>query len=304
MKPKVSIIIPTFNGWEDTKECLRSIIKLSYPQAKIEVIVVDNDSADGTVEKIKKLQNSLPAQAGKTPSFKIKLIESRTNLGFARAANQGIKKASGDYLFIINNDMVFDKNFLAYLINFMEKDEKIGIAGGKIYSQKSKKIVFSGHTFNPWTGEIINLPQPNQTKESDWIQGCTMLVKRKVVDQIGLFDPSFFFSFEDLDFCRRAKRAGFKIIYYPKAIAWHKEGSTIDKMGFRKKALELYKAKFYYLFKNCTLLQITTSTLAQFLIIAPYRKFIIKDQYFFIRPVLSGYLYNLKRLPKILKQRK
>jgi len=282
--PVVSIIFPTLNGWEDTRRCLQSISKLNYPKNKIEVIVVDNAS--------KKTQNSkLKTQ---NYNLKLKIIRNNTNFGFARAVNQGIKRAQGDYIFVTNNDMIFSRSFLSELVGFAEKNPTVGIVGGKIYYQKPEnKLLFTGLSFNPWTGSIKKLPNPNQTKETEWVQGCTMLVKKDVVKKIGIFDPDYFYTFEDLDFCKRAKKAGFKIFYFPKAVAWHKEGGTIDKMGFRKKAYELYKAKFRYIFKNCSPLQILSTTLIQFFVVAPYRKLIVRDKYFFIRPMIKGYLDNL-----------
>lgn len=293
MKPQISVIFPNYNGRKDTFICLRSLSKLTSSQKRLEVIMVDNGSTDDSVKAVKK----------RFPETKI--ISLAQNLGFARAVNKGIKKAKGDYIFIINNDIIFDKKFLTVLVDFMEKNPEVGITGGKIYYQKPKnKILFSGIKFNPWTGSISKLPHPNRTKESEWIQACAMLVKRQVIDKIGLLDEGFFYTFEDLDFCQRAKRAGFKIMYFPRAVAWHKEGATIDKEGFRKKAFELYKAKFYYIFKNCSLPQIITSTLFQFLLVAPFRRLIRKKPPFFLRPMVTGYFYNLIHLPKILKKRK
>lgn len=288
---KVSAIFPNYNGQKEIVSCLDSLGKLSYPQQKLEIIMIDNASTDSSIEVVKK----------RFP--KVKIVSLKKNLGFAKAVNKGLQKASGDYLFVINNDITFARNFLTALVNFMEKNSKIGIIGGKIYYQKPKnKLLFTGLKFNSWLGSIQRLPYPNQIKESEWIQGCAMLIKRKVIEKIGLFDPAFFFSFEDLDFCHRARRAGFKIMYFPKAVAWHKEGATIDKQGLRKKATELYKGKFRYIFKNCSLPQIITSTLFQFLLVVPVRKLIVKNPPFFVRSMVAGFFYNLKLLPATLKK--
>jgi len=292
MKPKISIVFPTHNGKFDTLKCLKSLSSLSYPSPQMEIIMVDNASSDSSIETVKK----------KFP--RVKIIPLEKNIGFAAAINKGITVSGGDYIFIINNDMIFDKEFLTVLVESMERDSKLGIAGGKIYYQVPKdKILFCGVKFNPWLGSIHRLSNPDQTKESEWIQGCAMLIKKTVVEKVGLFDEKFFFSFEDQDFCQRAKKAGFKIIYHPKAVAWHKEGATIDREGLQKKATELYKAKFYYLFKNCSLLQIITATLFQFLLIAPVRRLLFKNPPFFVRPMLTGFFYNLKHLPQIVRSR-
>lgn len=294
-KPLVSIIIPIHNGKEDTLKCLKSLARLSYPKRNLEIIVVDNVSSDGSVEAIEKYGHKLPS---------IKIITNRTNLGFARAVNQGIKKSTGDFIFVINNDIVFDKNFLSTLADYLSDNPRVGIVGGKIYYSKPKnKLLYQGLKFNPWTGQIIKQTEPSKLKETEWVQGCAMLVNSSVIEKIGVFDPGFFFSFEDADYCLRAKKAGFDIIYNPKAVGWHKESASIDRFGIRRKAEELYKAKWRYIFKNSAIPQIFTSTLIQFLVIAPTRKLVIKQPPFFVRPMLSGFFYNLKQLPLIIKLR-
>lgn len=291
METSVSVIIPVHNGKVDTLQCLKSL-RLQRFLNTPEIILVDNASHDGTSDIVK---NKFP---------KVKIISLSRNLGFAGGVNEGIKIAKGNYLFVINNDIIFNKHFLQQLITAMEMDEKIGIVGGKIYYQSPKdKILFCGVHFNAWTGTIQKLPRPNKTKQSAWIQGCAMLIKKNVIEKIGLFDPEYFHSFEDADLCLRAKRAGFTIMYYPKAVAWHKEGSTIDTFGPRKKANELYKAKFRYIFKNCTPLQIISTSIFQFLIIAPIRKFVIKKPYFSFSEMVDGYIYNIKLIRDILKIR-
>lgn len=289
--PKVSIIFPNYNGKSDSLTCLRSLSLLSYPQQNIETIMVDNTSTDGSIEAVKK----------HFPS--VEIIPLKKNIGFAAAVNEGIRISIGDYIFIINNDIIFDKEFLTVLIDYMEKNLEVGIAGGKIYYQAPKnKILFCGAKFNPWLGSIHRLPNPNRIKESEWIQGCAMLIKRAVIEKVGLFDEGFFFGFEDFDLCRRAKRAGFKIIYHPRAIAWHKEGATIDKEGFIKKNVELYKGKFRFVFKNSSLPQILSTILFQFFFVPLYRKIIVRDKYFAFTPILIGFFDSLKKLPEIKRE--
>jgi len=301
-KHLASIICPVYNNWPDTKQCLKSISDLDYPKDKLEVIIVDNGSLDGTIQNLIPSNGSSDLRSRqsqisklKTKTFSLKLIENKHNVGFAKAINQGIKISQGEYLLIINNDVVLAKNYLLLLVDYLECHSDTGIIGGKIYYQKPKnKLLFSGLKFNPWTGSINKLPRPNQIKETQWVQGCAMLIKKQVIDRIGLFDEDYFYSFEDFDFCQRAHRAGFNIIYNPKAIAWHKEGATIDKMGFEKKAYELYKSKARYISRYCSRLQIVCLLIIQFLIVAPYRKLILRDEYFFVRSMLAGYWYSLR----------
>ena len=120
----VSIIFPTHNNWPLTKNCLKSIAKLKYPKDQIEVIVVDNASSDRTQTLIRK---NFP---------KVKFLAQKSNLFFSKAVNIGAKSARGEYLFITNNDVTFESDFLSNLVNFADSDFKIGATGGKIKTWK------------------------------------------------------------------------------------------------------------------------------------------------------------------------
>src|SRR3989338_8497856 len=136
--PKVSIIFPNYNGGSEPLECIKSIKNLSYLKDKIEIIVIEN----------------------------------KENAGFAKAINQGIKGSSGDYIFITNDDIVFEKNSLRNMIEYMEKNPTVGITGGKIFLKSSpKKIISCGFMMNRWNGNIFRAPYPDKIKEPDWVQG-------------------------------------------------------------------------------------------------------------------------------------
>ncbi len=281
MKTKVSIIFPTHNGWEDTKACLESIAKLDYSQEKIEVIVIDNASTDKTVSLIRK---HFP---------QVKLLPQKKNLGFAKAVNLGIKKAKSRYLFITNNDVVFDKGYLRILVNFLQNNPEVGIVGGKVYYQKPKnKIVFAGAKFNFYTGLLKLGPTPNKISKTDWVPGCNMLIRQKVINKIGPFDEKFFFYFEDLDLCLRAKRAGYKIIYHPRALLWHGEGAAIDRERWQKKSEFYYHGKTRILFKHGSKLQIISALLFQFLVGLPFHLLVLKHQNY--TPAIKALLENIK----------
>lgn len=276
--PKITVIFPNYNGKEYSLLCLESLASLDYPNRQLEIIMVDNGSVDDSIKAVK------------THFPKVKIIPLNRNYGFAKAVNQGITKGRGNYFLIANNDIIFQKNYLKKLIRFMETHPKTGIIGGKILStDRESKILFCGAKFNPWLGSLKPLLHPEKTQDSDWIQGCAMLVKKSVFEKIGLFDESFFFAYEDLDFCQRAKKAGFRVIYFPKAVCWHKEGASIDREGLPKKAYEIYKSKFSYLFKNSTFPQLVTNLFIQFIAVAPIRTFLIKNPPFFPKSLLAAF---------------
>lgn len=212
-KQKVSIIIPTYNLKKELLECLGSVTKQDYPN--LEVVVVDNASTDGTVDAVVK----------KFPG--VKLVRNSKNLGVTGGRNAGIKNATGDYLFFFDHDMVAEPDMISELVKIAESDSKIGIVTPKIYYWEDKKRIWAAGTgVNTWTGQIVfrggkDVGQYEKIEEVQ-VAPAAILVKRKVLDGIGGFDDVYFATYEDTDFCFRAKKAGFKTIYTPKAIACHK----------------------------------------------------------------------------------
>lgn len=265
--PYVSIIFPTFNGWNDTRQCLESIKKMNYPEDKIETIIIDNHSTDETYKGIKK-------QFGW-----VNFVRLDKNFGFAKAVNVGIKMAKGKYLLISNNDVIFEKRYLINLVNFLQENPDVGIVGGKVYyKHPQEKISFAAARFNFYTGLLRLHKASNKISTSDWIPACNMLIKREVLTNIGNFDEEFFFYFEDLDLCLRAKKAGYKIIYYPKATLWHGEGVSINQEDPRRKTTFYYQGMFRTLFKHASPLQLASSILFQFMLDLPYQLLVVRHQ--------------------------
>lgn len=211
---KISVIIPTYNSGNTLKSCISSIQNQTLKP--FEIIVVNNGSSDGTDKKIKK---QFP---------KIKLINLKTNTGVTGGRNTGIKNSSlkADYLFFFDHDMVADKNMLLELVRVAESDNEIGIVTPKIYYYGNKKRIWSAGTgINLWTGKIIfrggeDIGQYENVEEVE-VAPAAILVKRNVMKKLKYFDNIYFISYEDTDFCFRAKKEGFKTFYVPKAIAYH-----------------------------------------------------------------------------------
>lgn len=257
--PLVSIIIPNFNGGTKLADSCKSILRLDYPQSRIEIYVVDNNSTDGSDKRIKKL------------SSKIRLIKLTRNNGFSHAVNYGIAKAKGDYIFIGNNDISFGKTSLRLLVNTMESTPHVAVAGGTIFSYKEKRRILSaGHVFNKWTGAVGTATGGYRLKDPDWIQGCALVVKSSTLCTIGTLDEGYDpFYFEDLDFCTRAKKKGYRIAYVPNAHFWHDESSTINKYEKVKNKM-WYKNKIRFAFIHLPILQIASITVCQVLIAIVY----------------------------------
>jgi len=233
--PSVAIIILNWNNWPDTVECLESIARNDYPNYRI--IVVDNGSRDDSVQQIRQ----------RFPS--IQLLETGMNLGFSGGVNLGIERAEGsDLLLLLNNDTLVAPDFLAALVTKMISDTRNGLVGGKIYfhdeagdeadaRESGKRRIWSAgggirgftkRTFQFGESQNDN-GQFDREREVDFISGCCLLVKREVFETIGLLDPDYFMYYEDVDFCVRAKKAGFKVCYTPHSVIWHKVSKSSEK---------------------------------------------------------------------------
>lgn len=231
--PHVIIIILNWNGWSDTIECLESLSLIIYPNFKI--IVLDNGSNDDSVNKIKEWIKTKGTN-------NIRLIENKSNLGFAGGNNVAIKyafeKFDPDYFLLLNNDTVVDKYFLKELIAVTENDSSIGIAGPKTFfyddPQRFQLVWIDVNLLRGQGKHIgarkIDHGQFNQiNKDCDAVQGSCILIKKEVIKKIGMLDERYFCYWEETDFCFRAKSAGYKVAYVPEAKIWHKVSASTRK---------------------------------------------------------------------------
>lgn len=221
--PQVYILLLNWNSYADTAKCLRSLKKIDFKNFK--VIVVDNGSKDKSAERVEKEFND------------IILIKNNKNLGFAEGNNIAIRyalKEGADYVYLLNNDTEVEKNVLNELVKVAESDEKIGMVGSKIYFMDKPDIIsYAGGVMNlplGWSHHIGNgekdRSQYDQKREVGFITACSLLVKKSVIDKIGLMDAGYFAYAEEADWEIRARQAGFKLVYTPKAVIWHKFAGT------------------------------------------------------------------------------
>lgn len=222
-QPHVSIIVLNWNNYSVTKDCLLSLEKITHPN--YEVILVDNGSTDGSVEKLEKEFSG------------ITFLKNKKNLGFAAGNNIGIKYAlshGADYILLLNNDTEVAPDFLDAVVKTAESDKKIGIVGAKIYYHTDpKKIDSAGADYIWWRvsgklrfhGKKDNFKLQG-AKITDFVSGCCMLVKCAVFDDIGFLHEPYFHGFEDIDFCLRAKKAGWNIVVDLDAHIWHKVSAS------------------------------------------------------------------------------
>lgn len=222
--PSVYLIVLNWNACKLLEETLLSLKKVSYPNLKI--IVVDNGSVDESVKMIKEKFGELH------------LICNEKNLGFGEGNNVGISYAleqNADYILLLNNDVEVDSEFVTELVKVGESSTKVGMVAPKIYFFEPKdKIWYAGATVNFFTGVCAHIGlrekeqgQYEEIKETDYICGCSMLVKSEVLRKIGMFDPIYSPAYaEDVDISQRAKTSGYKLLYAPKSKVWHKVSSS------------------------------------------------------------------------------
>lgn len=219
MSKKAYIIVLNWNGKEDTLECLASLRSTNYEDYK--VVLVDNGSED---DSVKAVRENFP---------EVDVVETGKNLGFAGGNNVGIEyamKAGADYVFLINNDTTIHPDYLKELVEAAEADTKVGAAGSKIYYHSEPSVLwFAGGKVN-WLknkGEHIGLNEKDEgqydvQKEVGYLTGCALLVKREVIEKIGVLAEDYFLYYEDTDFCLRVQNAGCKTLYVPKSKIYHK----------------------------------------------------------------------------------
>lgn len=288
--PKISIIFTNYNGGENPLNCLDSIKKLNYPQKYLEIIIVDNHSTDGSTNEIEK----------KFPEAK--LLYQTKNLGFAGAINVGIKHASGEYLFITNDDIVFEKDSLKILIEYAKTHPNIGVIGGKQLNYETKKFYTGGRNFNLFIGKPFPVVSETPT-ECNAIDGCTMLIPKEVISKVGLFDSGFWpVLFEDLDFCWRVRKEGLLIIYHPKAIFLHHYAQSVSKIPCDKLYFINFKNKLRFIIKHANLVQFLSYIFIHYFLIMPTRIIFYREPIFI--PEIKAINWNLKNIKKTFSARK
>jgi GT2 family glycosyltransferase len=235
---KVLISLIDFNGAKDTRLCLDSLDKAKVKDFELSVVVIDNASKE-VFKTDKQYEN-----------FKLNIIRSDTNLGFAGGQNLGIKwglEKGIDYFVILNNDVFLDANFLSELLKTFTK-ENCGLVSPKIYFAKGheyhldkykeqdlgKVIWYAGGKMD-WENVLashkgvdeVDKGQFDVLEKTDFASGCCVMIKREVFEKIGLFDEKYFLYYEDNDLSQRARRSGMEIYYQPNAMLWHlNAGST------------------------------------------------------------------------------
>ena len=213
--PKVSIIIVNYNGKELLQKCLDSLLKVNYDN--FEIILVDNNSTDGSVEFITKNYPSLI------------IIKLDSNKGFAEPNNVAAKISKGKYLLFLNNDTVVTPNFISEMVKVMETDKKIAVCQSLLL--KPDGSVDSSGDFIDHLGVVYNSKtEIDEIREVSSARGASMLVRSDIFEKLDGFDQKFFITFEDVDLCWRSWILGYRVLIIPTSIVYHEGGITIKKI--------------------------------------------------------------------------
>jgi GT2 family glycosyltransferase len=264
----ISVILVSYNTAEITIKSLQHLY-LSSHELKMEVVIVDNASRDNSVELISENYPEIP------------LIKNKINVGFGRANNQALPYISGRYVLLLNTDAFVDKTVIAQTLAYMDMNPKCGILGVKLIGEHGDLQPSCRYFPTPWNifldstglkGYFKNVQMVddmdwdhNSVRSCDWVPGCYYLVRREVIDQVGLFDPLYFMYCEEVDHCFSTKKAGWDVAYYPIPVVHlggesAKSDSEISKQGRQIKALQI-ESELLYFRKNFGLIGVVSHLL-------------------------------------------
>ncbi|MFQ5340063.1 MAG: glycosyltransferase family 2 protein [Anaerolineae bacterium] len=217
--PRISVVIPNWNGLQHLDTCLSALDRQTFDD--FEIIVVDNASSDGSVAFIQL----------KYPQAKV--IELPENRGFAGACNAGIRAAQGEFIVLLNNDTEVDPGWLAAIVDAFQRHPEAGIVASKMLLFDQRDIFHTAGDFYGFDGIPGNRGvwerDDGQFDREEYVFsacGGSAACRRTMLDQIGLLDEDFFFSCEDLDLAWRAQLAGWRVLYTPAAVVYHKLSAT------------------------------------------------------------------------------
>jgi len=237
-KTYISILIPTRNNVLDLIDCINSIMRSDFPLEAIELILWDNNSKQEYKNELKDFIKRLDKPEG----LKLQLIEHDENLGVYTTRDELFKfadKKSG-FILSLDDDVILPIFILKSLLMHFDSDQHVGVVGPRIvYDDAPDETAHGAGFVNRWFG-FYRTKDTEIPVECDYVIGCCMLIRREVIDEIGGFDRDYFTSHGEVDFCLKAKKNGFKVIYDPSVIVRHR----VDRGGTR--TLE----RMYYVYRN------------------------------------------------------
>lgn len=243
---KTAVVLVHFKGTNETVACVKSLIRTDSKHQSFSLIIVINPSDEDHGNLLRILHRTYPQTI---------IIENKINTGFALGNNIGIRKAleiGSDQIILLNSDTEVSDNFISRLAAFGTSDKSIGMASPKIYFSKGYeylkdkyndkergKVIWYGGGIIDWSNvyashrgvDEVDIGQYDQLIETDFATGCCLLIKKEVIEKVGFLSEKYFLYYEDIDYSMRVKKAGFRVMYYPKNYIWHKNASSSGKPG-------------------------------------------------------------------------
>jgi len=292
----ISVVIPNFNGEELIKKNLPKVVKAveGYKVGAVEIIVVDDGSTDGSINALNNLIK------GQLSSFKdkIKILKQEKNLGFSSTVNNGVKKATGEVVILLNSDVVPESNFLEPLLSHF-KDLQLFAVGCMDKSIEDGKITLRGRGIGKWRrGFLVHARGEIDKTNTLWVSGGSSALRKSIWEKLGglneLYNP---FYWEDIDISYRALKSGYKLLFEPKSIVVHEHEKGAIKNKYSKDTVTeiVYRNQFIFVWENATdySLQFTHFVFLSY----HFVKALLRGDWAFF----SGFFKALVLLPKILK---
>ncbi|MBU3957131.1 glycosyltransferase family 2 protein [Patescibacteria group bacterium] len=260
-KKIISIIILSWNTKKLLRQCLKSVVSdqwlvtrkkkptTNHQLPTTEIIVVDNASTDGSPEMVEEMVTST-----------LHLIKNKKNLGYGAGNNQGMRKAKGDYFLLLNSDTLVKNKAPVKMAQFLGQHPEVGAIGCKLLNQDGSDqpsfglfpnllvtlvMLFAEH----WLGESFVRRSGDKVKETDWVMGAALMVKREAAEKAGPMDEGIFMYMDEVEWCRRIKKSGYRVMFYPGAEITHL-GRGSSKTGRKDPILNIYRGLIYFYKKH------------------------------------------------------
>ena len=253
---ELTIVLVSYNTRTLLEPCFAALDAARGRVGPSEVVVIDNASRDGSADYI---EQNFPS---------VRLIRSKENVGFGRANNMVLAGFDSDFMLLLNTDAFVAPDSIEKAMAYMKSDERCGIVGVRLTGRDGAVQPSCRYFPTPWnmflgrTGlarlfpgvRLVDGPDwaPPTTQECDWVPGCFYLIRRSVIEQVGLFDPRFFLYYEEVDHCLATQRAGWKIVYLPTTSVVHlggesaKADSEVTKAGKQVDKINIESALLYF----------------------------------------------------------
>ncbi len=295
---KIDVVIPNYNGFNLIEKNLPILIKYISKYNVGQIVITDDFSKEEDFNAL----NIFVEKIKKTHPIKLRLLRNKKNLGFSSNVNNGVSACNSDLVFLLNTDIVVEENFLDDAIKHFVKNEELFGVGLMDKSIEEEKVILRGRGVARWSrGFLVHSRGEVDKKDTFWISGGSSLIRRKIFEEIGGFDPLYNpFYWEDIDLSYRAQKSGYNILFEPKSVVEHHHDKGAIKKHYKNNQIKkiAYRNQFTFIWKNIT----DSNLIISHTLWLPYHfahAIINFDTAFFI-----GFFYAVVRIPAIIQKRK